>query len=684
MKKTFTLFGTLAFALTMSAQVSFSDDFEGYTSGAYIGPNSPDWTTWSGNQGGSEDVQVTTNQANSGTQSIYFSSTSSSGGPQDVVLPFGGQYNTGTFTYGMSMYFVTNKGGYFNFQANTTVGQLWALECYFTQNGIMTLRNTDGIFMVDTVPIGAWFDLQFNINLNTNTWDVLVDSVLIGSFSNTVNQIASIDIYPVNSTTTGGNNQAGFYVDDVFYDYAPYVLPTVNAAVLSIDDYTGLTSQSKNITATVRNLGVSTITSFDLTLNYNSGTVNQSFTGLNLASLATAQYTFTSPVTLAAGNLPLSVTVSNVNTAGADGDANDDSKTVQVDPVTPAANKVVVIEEATGTWCQWCPRGAVFMDALSKKYGDFYAGVAVHNADPMTNTTYDNGIGLLLGTNGYPSALVDRGTVIDPADIEPDFLQRVVTPGNAAIVNGATWNATTRQLDVSLTYTFSAPATTAWRVACVLTEDSVTGTGGGYAQANAYSGGGAGIMGGFENLPDPVPAAQMNYNHVAREIIPGFSGYPNSFTTAVNAGDVHTFNISIIVPANRDINQMHIVGLLIDNTGEINNGSISTVNEAITTGFVTGTNIPTGINTIAQPDLTVQLYPNPTNGSSFLTLNLDQQQEVQISIVDMSGRTIAVRNYGELNGAWTLPLNTEEFSAGLYSIQIRIGDTITTKRLVVE
>jgi hypothetical protein len=625
---------------------------------------------------------VTTNQANSGTQSIYFSSSSSSGGPQDVVLPFGGQYNTGTLTYGMSMYFVTNKGGYFNFQANTTLGTLWALECYINQNGGMLLRNNDGVFLTDTVPIAQWFDIQFNINLNSNTWDVMIDSILIGSFSNTVNQISSLDIYPVNAASNNGNNQAGFYIDDVFYDYVPYTLPAVNGAVLAVNNYTGLATQSKNIEATIRNLGTSPITSFDLTVNYNSTTVSQTFSALNIASLSTAQVALTSPVTLAAGTLPLSVIISNVNGAGVDGDASDDVKSVQVTALVPAADRVVVIEEGTGTWCQWCPRGAVFMDNLSKKYGDFYAGVAVHNGDPMTVTTYDSGLGPLIG-NSYPNALVDRGNAIDPADIEPDFLQRVVIPGNAVIVNGANWNAATRQLDISLTYTFTAAATSAWRMACVLTEDSVTGTAG-YAQANAYGGGSAGPMGGYELLPNPVPASQMNYNHVAREIAPAFDGFPSSFPAVVNVGDTYTFNVSFVLPANRDINQMHIVGLLLDNTGAINNGSFSTVNEAVTNGFTTGTNILIGINALAQPDIDIQLYPNPTAGNSFLTLNLDQQEEVQITIVDMNGRTVAARNYGELNGAWTLHLNTTEFSSGIYSLQIRVGDKLTTKRLIIE
>lgn len=36
-------------------------------------------------------------------------------------------------------------------------------------------------------------------------------------------------------------------------------------------------------------------------------------------------------------------------------------------------------------------------------------------------------------------------------------------------------------------------------------------------------------MGGFELLPNPVPAAKMTYNHVARAILGGWAGIPGDF-----------------------------------------------------------------------------------------------------------------------------------------------------------
>ena len=44
-------------------------------------------------------------------------------------------------------------------------------------------------------------------------------------------------------------------------------------------------------------------------------------------------------------------------------------------------------------------------------------------------------------------------------------------------------------------------------------------------------------MGGFEALPDPVPAAQMVYDEVGRELILALKEGPNTFSTEINAGD---------------------------------------------------------------------------------------------------------------------------------------------------
>ena len=151
MKKSILFFMSMVASSAMYAQ--FSDDFESYTVGSYLGTSSADWTTWSGTEGGAEDVTITNNNASSGSQSIYFSSTSANGGPADVVLPFDQVYNSGNFSFEANFYVEAGKGAYFNLQGTLVVAQVWALDCYMLQDGTLKLSNQGTPYINANYPI---------------------------------------------------------------------------------------------------------------------------------------------------------------------------------------------------------------------------------------------------------------------------------------------------------------------------------------------------------------------------------------------------------------------------------------------------------------------------------------------------------------------------------------------------
>ncbi len=248
-----------------------------------------------------------------------------------------------------------------------------------------------------------------------------IDGEVIGTFAAENNAVASANIYPVNSV---GNNLAGYYVDDIQFEHTPYTLPERNGGVIAISNTSGLATTGISPSATVRNLGTSTITSFDIDLTYNGESISETVTGVSIPSLGVYNVDFTGEVTLIAGENDMMSTISNVNGMAADDDAGDDTKVLALNPIVPADGKMVVAEEATGTWCPWCPRGAVYLDRMVESYPDHFIGIAVHNGDPMTVDEYDGPISAAVG--GYPSVLVDRIADIDPSAIETDLLERVV------------------------------------------------------------------------------------------------------------------------------------------------------------------------------------------------------------------------------------------------------------------
>ncbi|GAB5418401.1 MAG: hypothetical protein Crog4KO_14950 [Crocinitomicaceae bacterium] len=659
MKKATILLSSLIAASSVNAQI-FSDDFESYNVGDYIGPTSTEWTTWSGTEGGAEDVQVTSAQASSGSNSIYFSSTDANGGPQDVILDFGQQYTDGIFVFESDFYVDAGNNAYFNFQGTSTPGTTWSMNCNMA-NGIISLD--DGVtadLALGSYTADTWFTLRIEANLSTGRWQAFHDGTCFGVWANSVNEIASADLFPINGSS--------YYMDDVSFDHTAYTPQQLNATLTGYAFGGIIAGKDESPSVTVANTGTDAITSFDVEVQAFGSTITENVTGVNLTSGQSMVVDFTSSITVGTTEESTTATISNIN-GGADGDATDNDACAVVNPVIPAPGKVVVGEEATGTWCPWCTRGTVFMDRYEEDFGDYWAGIAVHNNDPMTVTDYDASIGPLIG--GYPSSLVDRGADVDPSAMSTDFYTRLQTAPVATINNSSVWDATTRELTVTVEADFASAANNNYRLACVLTEDGVTGTDSGYDQANAYAGGANGEMGGYELLPNPVPASQMVYDHVARDIAPDFDGDPNSFPATVNAGEQHSVTFTFTIPQEWNISMMHIIGLLIDPNGQIDNAGKSVVDGVASLDELT-------------IDADFRMYPNPATDVTVIEADLAQNAEVSIALTDMTGKVVDARDYGVVTPGTKLPIATASLESGVYIVQLTVNGKLMTKQLIVE
>ncbi len=671
----FALFATMQYS---KAQVSFSDDFESYVKNTYLGPQSPKWTTWSGTEGGSEDVKVDTVKAHSGTKSLYFKSTDPNGGPADCVLPFQGPYTSGTFSYSMWIFVESTKYGYFNFQGTNTNGAVFTIEAYFQPDNFIYF-NGQGINRAK-IPYtqGVWQQVKIDIDLNYGLWTISMNGSPAGTFQSPVFSIASLDLYPLNNSS--------YWVDDVSFSHTPATLPAKNGAVL---DYTvlkgtGLVGQTRKSRVVVRNIGTTAITSIDVTYSNNSTQNTQTYSGLNIASLDTHSFVSTTPLALVLGSNKFMAKISNINGAGPDATDKDDTLSKTLTVIQPAAGKMVVSEEATGTWCAWCVRGAVALHEM-EKYDGHFQGIAVHNGttDPMTYKPYDTDLNVT-NTAGFPNSMTDRVEWKDPTDIEAEFLKRVVLTPKALLLNGAQYDAANNILKVSIKTTFQQAVTGDYRIACVLVEDSVKGTASGYNQANAYANNANGPMGGYELLPNPVPAAKMQYDHVARLISPQFAGYPNSFPASVSSGASYVHNFTLFLDPSWRKAKMKIVGLLIDPSGKIENASSTTIDKAVTNGYLTGTDVTIGVVKFDAPDQQIQFMPNPVTHNAFVQLMLEKENNVSMEIYSVDGKMLAAKNYGKLSDAQLLQVNTENLTAGLYFVKVNIDGRTSIIKFVKE
>jgi hypothetical protein len=668
-KPVLSLFALLLAISFTSAQVSFSDDFESYSPGDLIAASSPNWITWSGLA--AEDAPISSAQAYSGSNSLWLMNSNPGGGPVDILLPFGGTYTSGNFEVSMKLFVVGGTGAYFNLQAVQPAGVTWAVEFYLQPNGAMVVSNLqNGQLMVTEYSHNEWFDFRLEIDLTANNWRVFINDLLAGSFSNGVNSVASLNLFPF----VQGGGSSSYYVDDVAYSHQPFVVPNLDAAITEVTmRQLGLTGQELQVTGELRNLGLTPITSAMLSYTVGANTVDQPLTGLNIPTLGSYQFSFTQPYTLAVGVQTITVTVFAPNGL-ADDNPDNDTKTSILTGYTPAPGKRVVIEEATGTWCGWCPRGTINMDRAADYYPEHFVGIAVHNGDPMAVPEYDNGITSFPGFTGFPSVIMDRLQIFDPSQIEANFLSRVTAPPVALLSNHATWNETTNELQVTVTADFQAAVSGNFRLSLVVTEDGVTGLGSGFNQVNFYAGGASGPMGGYENLPNPVPASQMVYDYVGRAVVGGFNGVAGSLPASIAAGETHSYTFSYTLPSEYDYNRIKLIGLLLNAQGRIDNASSTSIDEAIA-------NAPVNTLEAAAQQPEVRIFPNPFSDVTSLQLNLPETAEVQLRVFSSTGALVATRQYGTLQGQWTLPFQAGELPNGMYFLQLQIGKQTQTHRI---
>ena len=670
MRKLFTLFIVTALAAGANAQALFTDDFESYAEGDYIGVQSSVWTTWSGSTGGSEDAKVVSNYSLSGSNSAYFSSNSIGGGPQDVILPFGTQYTSGLFTFNMAMRIASGKNAYFNFQANSTPGIVWTLDMNAV-GGVIELSESGVSKASGAYTPDEWFEITIEANLTFNIWKLYVDGDLAGMFSNGTNKIASADFYPVQGSS--------FWIDDVSFDWEEVAMPEVNLSAVSLSGVGVLSGLSYSPVAKVRNNGLEAITSFDIDFVYEGETLSQSITDVNILPGAYFEVTFNEGVIPESGEQTMNVTVSNVNGLNADGYSEDDTFTLIKTFLAPAAGKRAVVEEGTGTWCQYCPRGALTMARMTKVYGYSYVGIAVHNNDPMAVPMYDNGLAL----SGYPAGRVDRGPQLNDSDFESKWVERMQVAPKGSINAAALYDEETRIVDVVVDIEMLESVTGSYRVALVVLEDSVTGTGSGWAQSNAFSGANV-DMGGYENLPNPVPASMMVYDHVARSIMPNFGGATGIFPTELVQGESYALNFSFTLPETWDASKIELAGLFYRSNNRIDNAYRLTLAEALENEWFDSGNLIVGMTNLPEPDVAIKLYPNPSNGTSFIDISLTQAEKVSVNVLSIDGRVVASRDYGMINSASKLPINTHNFAKGMYLVQIKVGNTQKVMKLMVE
>jgi len=254
----------------------------------------------------------------------------------------------------------------------------------------------------------------------------------------------------------------------------------------------------------------------------------------------------------------------------------------------------------------------------------------------------------------------------------------------------AVFDPSTRVIDINLSGEFVANLSGDYRFNAVILEDEV----GPYSQANYYSGGGAGPMvspiSGFDwaAASDPV---SVTFDHVARAILGGFDGTASSLPATITAGGIHTHNYTHNLPANQNESNVHVAGMIIDNTtGEILNaikvelsGFTPASWDCISPGNCqdpgTGTGAYTSLTacqtacvaTEISEETSLKIYPNPVKDVLII-----EGKYTSVEIYDVFGKAVLTTDYQNT-------IDVSSLSSGVYMLNITKGDETFMQKITI-
>ena len=335
-----------------------------------------------------------------------------------------------------------------------------------------------------------------------------------------------------------------------------------DVGMASVEKIHTQTNKVFTVSASARNNMASTLTSLGIGYKVNNGASVKKTINCNIAPGTTGWFSFEMPSISEVGAHSLSVTIESINGLQ-DDNPNNNTATGSLIVYNYSFPKKIVVEEGTGTWCGWCPRGAVGLAKMKEKYPNNFIGIAVHDGDEMTVNEYDRELGI----TGFPGSKINRKREIDPnfSTLDYYYQQEISIPAMEKVDLNASLNNNTINVRSNLTFAYNSSSINC-RIAYVLIENNVTG----YKQSNFYAGGGNGTMGGWEKFPSQADVA---FQDVARGIYSGFNGISGSVPASVKEGVAIEHTYSITLPNTiKNKNELELVALLIDAvTGEILN-----------------------------------------------------------------------------------------------------------------
>lgn len=344
----------------------------------------------------------------------------------------------------------------------------------------------------------------------------------------------------------------------------------LEAALVGVKDITTRSGQEFKIMGRVVNMSAEKIYNYRIGYTINGGEEQYADFEQTIGERSESNFEIAHAGITSTEKMPIQVRLVSVN--GED-DAYAANNTQEASILFAYINAVkrAVMEEFTGLYCGYCPRGIVGIEKCAQRYGEQFIAIAKHNYSgtpkSLQSPTYNYNI-----SGGFPKSIIDRRYQVDPGyDKCASYVTAQVNGGCSAGVLAEAWfpeGSDSTQIYARATAQFTRSRSDAnYRFAFAIVEDNVTG----YTQTNNYYGS-VNAMGGWEKLPKYV---DVTLNHVARMGYGVADGIENSVPKQVDEFTAVSYDAVLDVPENvQDKKNLRVIVLLLDKSnGYIDNAA---------------------------------------------------------------------------------------------------------------
>ncbi len=331
----------------------------------------------------------------------------------------------------------------------------------------------------------------------------------------------------------------------------------------------------------------------------------------------------------------------------------------------------VVVEEATGTWCGYCPCGHEFITQIlaahPKSVVILYHGPPNYGSpvDPFAATGYP--VIQLMGMTSYPTAVFGRtsGAISRSAWVSTANSQASLPPNVKIVVTNQTLNLATRTISATINATALTNLTDTYNIYYVITENNLVSPQNFYASCGT-----AGVHSDYV------------HNHVSRALVNGTTGELLT-SSPWNQNTVLTRQLSYVIPAGIDLANIDLniiiykVGTPYPTNAAVQNGMSVKRSDLALTGVGNSEIYPTKYSL-------EQNYPNPFNPTTNIRFTVPKEGHVTLKIFDISGKEVATYLDSYINaGIYNAPFDGSQLTSGIYFYRLTAGDFVETKKMML-